>query len=665
MILLLLTTPAVAASAAVLRAEYRWNTHQGVAIAVVGQDGSGDHRIDLIQDYNACGGTSPTYDQWGSSTVTKSPATSDGATGATITIDPFYPTPGAELQAFPWPNRCEYASPGYLPTTITVTIYLDDVQVSSGARDFPVFPGISGDTWQEIATYPIRPRIVWELDQNAAPVKVLLHKYRDDDTTGFGGYFSIYQEPQATPTDPPVMRIHGTTEENSVNVTRDVWLRIVDPPSTAPYETQAAAGDNQDPSGAYLYYIDGQGNQVTSTNGVLQMQSNQDNVAGRLRAYLKTSDHYAGENYRVEASFDPSFGCAVTANGNRCAQTTTFTTWKRVYVERDYMFRAGTLLAGPAGGGSSTPVVIRVADKSPFRGARNNNPIPALFIHAPSFDGSGPRQRYVEYRNVIKTAGKGLNQTIMIDQPLNYTYGDDRTSPVVPSLPDAVGVYTPTTISQLYFPDTSLVEGLFAEAFVDERILDAGTGTPNGNAYIPYYETLANRDLKMNLAKKWCDVCDGGLPRNHQYLAGAKTATAIGAEPTGTMGLTDIDQDGVVIPSSFVFIGELEGGAGSLVLLDRCGSISLPNWIRETVVHELVHGWDVNPPTDGTAGHCTLKSWNSTDLECGMHRINGDPTEDVCDRWDNSFVLHSWVDSASEYRRIRGQFEPMSQRRQQ
>ena len=651
------------ASGAVLRAEYRWDTTQALQIGV-SADGTASHQILSSQDYNSCGGSLNHSNSWGTSAVTVTPATSNGSTGVDITIAPFYPTPVASFQAYPWPNRCEYTSPGFVPTTVSVRIYLDDALVSSGSRHFAVFAGISGVTWQEVASYPVRPRFMWALPD--AEQKVLLHKYRADDTSGSGGYYSIYQQPHASVADAPVMRVPAAVEENATAVVRDVWLRVADPPNTAPYETAPAAGDNLDPGGALLYAIKTDGTRVDSAGGILHVESDHEGITGNLRIFLQTSSRYAGENYRIEAALDPTFACATTAAG--CPKSPMFTTWKRIYLERDSMFRAGTFLKSTSGGGSTSSVEIPVIDKSPFSGARSATPIPAVFIHAPNYNGTGPRDRYLEYRNVIKTAGTGSRQTITIDRPLDRTYGLDTTSPLYPSLPDAVGVYTPTTANQLYFADVSMVFSVFEPSFVEYRLLDGGPGKPNAVQFMPYYPSLEDPLLMDALAKKWCDMCETALPDNHQYLGGASTSNRLGTlSNNGVAGLTKLDQASAPVPYSYVFIEEIARVSTEAALVGRCGSIPVDVWVRETATHELVHQWDVNPPTDTTNGHCARRSWRSTPAnpeECGMHRVASDPTENVCDRWDGDFALHEWSDAASEYRRIRSQFEPLPQTRQ-
>jgi hypothetical protein len=327
------------------------------------------------------------------------------------------------------------------------------------------------------------------------------------------------------------------------------------------------------------------------------------------------------------------------------------------------MVRAGTLLKSLVGGGPNSPVVIPVVDKSAFAGASNNNPVPVVFMHAPKYDGTGTRDRYFEFRRVIKASGSGTKQTITIDQPLNRQYDIDISSaPFYAGVPDGVGVYTPTTLSQLYFPDTALVPGLFGDAFVEYVILNAGPGTVNGAPYIPAYSAVFETHQREALTKKWCDVCDTGLPKNHQYLLGASTSTRPGQSNNGTVGETQIDHLNSVIPNSVVWVLEAEHMSTYSGLVSRCGTIPVLKWVHEIVAHELVHGWDVNPPTDSTGGHCSLKAWNSAQEECGMHTTE-DASEDVCDRWDDIFALHTWT-AASEYRRIRSQLEPLPQTRQ-
>jgi hypothetical protein len=540
--------------------------------------------------------------------------------------------------------------------------YLDNVLVSSGSKNFPVFPGTLANTPgqnYEVASYPIRPRLIWELDGYAWPQKVLLHKYRADDVSGNGGYFSFYQEVPAALTDPPVMRIAGTVEENSINVTRDVWLRIGDPPSTAAYETTKRDGDNIDQNSPQLYYFDAQGTRINSSAGILHIQSNQDTVPGRVRVYLQTSPTQSGENYYIEGSFDSAFSCATAgpSGDNVCARTTTFTTWKRVYVERDAMFRGGALLSAAAPAGST---VLHVVNNSAFSRASRNSPVVAYVIHAPNYDGTGPRDRYFETVNVIGAGGRSDPTITLLAPGITKAYGVDTTSPVFSPLPDGVGVYMPATSNPFFSSDTTLMASVFADMFVDYVLLTEGNGGQNKVPYEPPYADVSNNALRDALARKWCDVCDGGLPQNHHYLTGSSTTTPPNTPRNTVVGVTVIDQG--PNPYSMVFVDEAEANATNPVF-GSCPPMNVPLWVRETTVHELVHGWDVNPPTWQTGGHCLLGAWNSTPTQpedCGMRRgtTTADPNQNFCNRYDGSFLLHSWINANSEYRRVRA-LEPL------
>ena len=69
----------------------------------------------------------------------------------------------------------------------------------------------------------------------------------------------------------------------------------------------------------------------------------------RKTVYLKVTDRYAGDNYQVEVMKCAPSGCGSDSSGvltqRVVALSPIFTAWKRVFVERDRMFRRGGLLA--------------------------------------------------------------------------------------------------------------------------------------------------------------------------------------------------------------------------------------------------------------------------------------------------------------------------------
>jgi hypothetical protein len=100
-----------------------------------------------------------------------------------------------------------------------------------------------------------------------------------------------------------------------------------------------------------------------------------------------------------------------------CYRSPIFTNWRRVFIERDQMFRKGAFIRASVQPGATQ---VRVTDTSPFKGAKASKPVQVLFIHSGALDPNG--QSGAEIRNVIKvTAGKRL-PAIVLDAPLALAY---------------------------------------------------------------------------------------------------------------------------------------------------------------------------------------------------------------------------------------------------
>jgi len=56
--------------------------------------------------------------------------------------------------------------------------------------------------------------------------------------------------------------------------------------------------------------------------------------------YLKTTDRYSGDNYKVQASLDPSF------SPGSIVETSNLVAWKRAYVDVRYMWKTGSYVTG-------------------------------------------------------------------------------------------------------------------------------------------------------------------------------------------------------------------------------------------------------------------------------------------------------------------------------
>ena len=168
------------------------------------------------------------------------------------------------------------------------------------------------------------PRITME---PAGPTHVWISKLRADDA-----YPSQYQS-----ADHQIVVTASVTP--IPNPSRAICFRVVDPLDTAPYGDGSTTGywcDNKDPgtsnNAGKLW------NPATSSwNSVVCVQTN---GSGQASVTLNTTDRYAGDNYIVQASYDDWTSAATKA----LAQTGVITGWKRLYIEKDRMYRRGGLL---------------------------------------------------------------------------------------------------------------------------------------------------------------------------------------------------------------------------------------------------------------------------------------------------------------------------------
>jgi hypothetical protein len=417
---------------------------------------------------------------------------------------------------------------------------------------------------------------------------------------------------------------------------------VIDPADPSDYRSPHLINDNLDPGRGSLFYRDDQGNLVFSdANHVLSVPGRQGGVDGDINVVLAATTHASGDNYQVEASFEPTFPCAPAGGPDTCAKTAIVTAWKRVYLEVDKMFRAGaSISATVAAGATEIPVnngnAFHVGDQ-------------VVLVHAPGI-GASAEGFYYETAMVAHVRRGRHHGAIQLANPTNHAYAD---APVLlPSgteVTDGVGIVN-AGAAALYDAPTGLVPTLFETAYVDYKFLSTGGGAPNTAAnsvpYVPFLRSI-DVDVEPVFADRWCETCGAsGAFDNHRHIIIASELTNL----PNISGETNLD-DQPAAPFTYVFRGRID----DLVRNDPIySSISADGWASETLVHELAHTWDVNPPTSSTGGHCNLRDWDNTD-DCLMNRSN---TASLA----NGIVkLHQWTDPACEYRRIRTQPEPMPQ----
>jgi hypothetical protein len=398
-------------------------------------------------------------------------------------------------------------------------------------------------------------------------------------------------------------------------------------------------------------------------SGIVCALSQQDGFA---RVVLKTSDHVSGENYRVEASTDSAFSC-----GTGCPRSGTITTWKRVYVEVNRMFRTGTFISEPVQTGDDS---IAVTDASVFPAP----PFLIRLIHAPLTVSNSPAPFYDEVFTVLEVRMEGgwpfgtRPGTLHLGDPnvpkkkavTAFPYGsiEQVRGRVRTYLADAVGLLLPSASRTYYDVNHDLANPLFADAFVELAwIFDASPNTVDIRAdhavpYVPAFKDTPLDTPREWFTRKWLRSADRhGEDRtaysNHQELF---IGTAQNNPNEYLNASTSVADE---FNELWMFLKTMPAA-----------------YTREGLTHELGHQWRVNRishtnPPGGLDGHCDtaigqpVMMYNDAARYCTMTRGDilyaggGQPK-------DGRVGFHYEVIGGapdSEYLRIRERSEPIPQ----
>ncbi len=529
--------------------------------------------------------------------------------------------------------------------------FVDDTfAVTTAGTTFTVSNAISG--WVESCLPACRAAMETEFEIKE-PQKVLLHKYREDDD-----YPSEYQRRLdgdtivASPDRHMDVRVRVKAASDGAPVAgRPVYFRVNDPPDTAPYVVQngdAHDNDNRDRSLLKGKLLTGAAC-PDAPEGVICALSGAD---GWARVVLETSEHISGENYEVEASLDPGFDCPST-----CPHSATITTWKRVYLENDSMFRHGSFVAANVAAGGTS---IDVTDIDPFRGKVGKK---ITLIHADPVLAIGPRRFYME-EHIIRaiTPGTDGGGTIAFrdGESLNLSYApaeQDRSGRTVRHLADGVGLVSGNWEADVFFADPSYLNALFDPAFVEYIILDEGGA--NTVPYVPFVKPVPAAtvgtldDPQVQFAQKWFER--NGASNQH-YLAGVTGEDNGSGQPSDHRGVTTSN---VGLTQSLVFVQQIQGST----------------LVAELVTHEVAHQWHVNPKTrqsglrehDGPDGESDYPQWDTSSNEkkwCQM-RWNADcDGSQTCPSFKDGITAFHYLQRVprgvdSEYLWIRERCEPV------
>ena len=530
------------------------------------------------------------------------------------------------------------------------------------------------------------PKFQFELDDRFEPQKVLLHRYQATDVSGpfQNGYYSAYQVPPAPPTPPQpgaplaaavpaVFRFPGTVQVGGVGTTLPVYFRVIDPPDTAAYLSHPVANDNLDPTRpkGTLFYADAVGNRVSATpGGVLKMTAFSDGVPGRAQVLLETSANVAGENYQIEASFEEGFSCATAGHGGTdvCAKSVVVTTWKRIYIENDAMFRRGAFLVND----------VRVGDRELlFQENRPGEPPPFLpgetlaLIHAETL----PFYQEDVTIDPVPAAPDGT-RLLPIEDQHDGTWLVRLSAPVQrPFLgrrhgsfyyADAAGIE-----GSYYVADLDALRDFYATMFVDVQPL-----AMQPYSSFPFMAMFNEQPDAMPLIlgrRHFFSAPPNGEPNgNVIHVIGAsysKMNTSL--DPTGTRQTCNTnfgDTQHGRYNFSYIYVGNIEATVAGPVA--PC-TFQLPLQItnmqafnRADVAHETVHQFYVNHTT-GPDGHCVAPAAAPPAIAGDLCLMNRSWPIAITN-WDQLNLprlgLH-WLQngSDSEYTEIRTHAEPVTQ----
>jgi hypothetical protein len=411
-----------------------------------------------------------------------------------------------------------------------------------------------------------------------------------------------------------------------------VHLRLIDAPDTSPYAPVGgwAAKGGKTAVPAYEAYDNDVWSETGYSDFGLTTHSDGSSPAATLDVwpgtnntatfYLKLPHRYAGDNWQVEVTKKTPGGVAVP---NKIpSYSALFTGWKRVFVERDRMFRRGNLLDPEATGGQFTPdsntnpdvlylyrwdqtslktditkyiqpgdtVAIFDTDAPYPSGAfETATVVSTAFVDAPlnpasCFPPDCGQLSCLCVSVLAATLDRDLNRPYQ-SSPLDFSSGKSAAVGVILS---ADSLITDTSTNQInatgsafYDADMRDIKQPFDDAFVQLIGLRDGSGAvPYVDPVIGLYETGANgRNLRTDFSGKWFK--NGPIAgNNYVELMGVR-----GDDWTGTPG--QIAGDTLAINKfSLIFIDTWNGKYPNASDAQKA--------VQTATNHELGHQFYVN-----------------------------------------------------------------------
>jgi hypothetical protein len=436
-------------------------------------------------------------------------------------------------------------------------------------------------------------------DPNA---KILISKRSTD------AFASQWQLP--TTASGSLVSVTGTLRDTTTQQPKagTVYLQLVDPPDTAPY----AAGDAHVSDNVGTATFVG----ASGTGFAAAADGN-----GHFAAAVLMTGHTAGDNWQITGSADAKMTCA---NPNPCSKTGVFTLWKRVYVEEEHMFRAGSFIRYAALSGTD---LVPVSDPMPFQGLTADSSV-LEFVHADTGGGEGYYSEFATF-HALEQDGSG-HWSVRINSGLQHDFGPATppTSPLQVLQQDGVGVVDAGTFD----PANAYVAPLFAEMFTELTPLP-----PLAVAEVPFVAELTPA-ANLFFSSRWLQHATNvnatvRHPQDNVFhritvrqtvLVSDQQSGKYGAE----LGVTTVSGG---VNFSLLCMGRIEDLVAGNVH-DLNGNLVGQEYVGlapavaegETTAHETMHFWVHAGGVDGN-GHCLAERWQHDGLNCLLHRPYAGP----------------------------------------
>ncbi len=410
-------------------------------------------------------------------------------------------------------------------------------------------------------------------------------------------------------------------------------VRVIDPPDLSPYApdtgclqgscTQALpyeAGDN---------YYGSEYGLSTSVNGswatTVKLRPGQDNVppdtTNNLALYLKVPARHSGNNFQIEVTKCSYNGNPITTKV--LGLSAVYTTWKRVFVERDYMFRKGGVLYAPDAdhmiipAGASSLQIYKGPSGAQFDNLVGGDRI-AIFDkdrpfegpHDEAYVGTIDRTSNPDYAivSLVTQRTGGTTYTTQFSYTASpkdathypdFSQGSSAGVGVVNSNDGFIYDVDPNQMNlagaAFYMPDMRDIEQPFDDAYVEFIAPRDGMGAV---PYLPkawFDATMTGGQTGINsvnaFSRAWFknkNIVNGNyVPNNYFHLIGASDCTQISG---GSWYLDNW---------AFVFQGQIEANL-PLVMQQILAAEAVAD-------HELGHLFNVN--TEECTGHDLNNAW--------------------------------------------------------